>query len=203
MSIDNVAIDTENTSNYTDDVKKITEIEIVNDCIRNPNTGRFIKVGGRIFNELVNKKILNLDIKDKGKVLYYGDTKEEVLKVKNKLNIQEDDKHVVKTRNNKIITQRRTVSRDELTKKTREVAIQVYRENSHLFNDSMSSAEISDLLKTLISKKMIDDSADVKLKESLVWIAENVPSDEEVDDEEIDLDETEEENYEDTADDQE
>ena len=93
-------------------------IDIVDDYVINPITKRKIKVGGRVFNQLLNDNILQLTPDDKTKVIYSGDNKENALKVKEGLNTKEfSKKHILKVKGNKIKQERRRVTREELNNK--------------------------------------------------------------------------------------
>ena len=166
--------------------QKTYDIEIVNNTVVNPITGRNIKIGGRVFNQLVSKNILKLPDNDETKVIFIGDDPNTALKVKHSLNIT-DDKHTLKVKDNKIVQERRRVTKEELQKRMQDVTLAVYRENASLFNDSMSIPQVSDLLQNLINERMINNDSNDKLVKEGKYILENIDSESEESESEEDI----------------
>jgi hypothetical protein len=152
------------------------QLEIVANTVRNPLTGRTITTTGRAFQQLVNKNILKLSPDDNSKVIFYGDDPSTAIKVKQSLDVVEDTLHQLKLDGKgKIRKTRRIVSRTELSKKIQDVSIEVYKENIHLFNDSMPSEQVSSILENLIKQRMIDPKPKSKtMQKNIEYIIENV-----------------------------
>lgn len=160
--------------NTKDETKSTSgdSIEIVNNFIKNPVTGRAIKVGGRIFNQLVSKNILKLPENDLTKVIYVGNNPETALAVKKSLNLS-DGKHSLKVRGNNIVQERRRVTKAEIQKKMQDVTLKIYHENASLFTDDMNVEQVGHLLQNLINEKIVGGDGG-KLVKDCMFVLDNI-----------------------------
>ena len=168
--------------------------------VENPKTGRWIKVGGKLYNSLLAQKILNIESTGH-QVLYEGDNAHEVKKGMGKAIC--DDKHSIKIVNgNKIIKEARKINRDEIYTLTAEKAIEVFKQNRHKFKDDMSPKEIAVILKNLIQQRMVFNVTEIKKnKKQNQYVLREMPD--ESSEEEVTDSESEEEDEEEDEDDDE
>ena len=148
--------------------------------ILNPKTNRMIRIGGRIYNEMVKNNLLSLSKEDEtNKVVYTGESKEElytvgntVKKYENQMNPPAKGKYFAQ-RGNKIRERKRTMSRIELTNKVQERCLDLYLENKHLFTPDMDKEKVQHILNDLLHKDLA--GIPTKIKKKKKYIVSEVP----------------------------
>jgi hypothetical protein len=179
-------------------VNVITRQPIIDNHIINPHTGRKVKVGSRVFNQLLAKQVLKLDNTDTNCIIYEGDNPSQI---KNNLKNITDDKHTTRVINGKVFKQKRQTNRQELSRHIQDISLIVYQENKHLFDDpNMPQSKIQSLLQNLINQKLVDNASfpttlsenDKKIKSSFEYIVDNIPDEDEDDGDEDDEDDDDE-----------
>ena len=140
--------------------------------IKNPKTNRLIRIGGRIYNDLVKNNLLNTV--EQNRVIYEGLDKAEidrvgvtVMKYENKINPPSNNKYFAK-RNNKIFERKKTISRIDLTNDIQRRSLDLYLKHKHLFSDDMSTDEISSILNTLLHKDLAGLSTEIKVEKKFI-----------------------------------
>jgi len=141
-----------------------------NDKIYNPKTKRYIKIGGRAYVNMVKNNALNMELDNTNKVVYEGETKEEVDRVgdtiklyENKINPPPPGKYYVQ-RGNKIIERKKTQTRLELTNDIQKRCLKLYLENKNLFTDDMDKKAVEKILNDLLHKDLMGISTKIKKK---------------------------------------
>ena len=150
--------------------------------IKNPKTNRMIKIGGRVYNDLVRTNLLNIKEEDThNKIVYEGETKEEIKvvgdKIKDyetKLNPPSNNKYYVK-KDNKIRERKKTISRVELTNDIQRRCLDLYIKYKHLFTKDMDKVEVQRILNDLLHKDLA--GLDTSIKKKKKYVLGNIPKD--------------------------
>jgi hypothetical protein len=121
------------------------------DYVVNPITGLLIKVGGKVYHQLLKDKALGMDTETREDtvVLSSGATdeiKKHMKAPKNTVLIRRDDK---------IYAQRRKMTKDEYMNNAILKSAEVVKHHLHEFNDDMTDEQIATKIKQLVVQKMV------------------------------------------------
>jgi len=141
--------------------------------VRNPKTGRWITVGGRVYRGLQAENILNLETTEPNKVIFEGKNCKSVKKKLKNITLPKGKKLVI--HNNTVMTRNRTISRTEIAEKTKNLAIQIFKNSPERFK-GLSPAECSDLVQKMINQMMIDPNNNY-VKTQMKYIIANISDD--------------------------
>lgn len=129
------------------------KIDFNSNFVINPLTGRPIRIGGKVYMGLVSDNILKKDPRTRKKsIIYDGKNANDVLKGITK----EKDTNIRTRKDNKIIKYRRQIKREEVHNNAIGKALEVVKQNTHLFNEEMDDEELDSVLYNLVHQKMID-----------------------------------------------
>ena len=143
--------------------------------IKNPETNRLIRIGGRTYNDLVRNNLLKINKNEvDNKVVFEGETKEEldtvggtIKEYETKLNPPSKNKYYAQ-RGNKIVERKKTISRVELTNDIQRRCLDLYLKHKHLFTNEMKKEEIQSVLNQLLHKDLAGMDTSVKKKTKYV-----------------------------------
>ena len=143
--------------------------------IKNPNTNRMIRIGGRTYNDLVRNNLLNIKEENKhNKVVYEGASKEEVDAVGDRvkeyetiLNPPSENKYYVR-KGDKVRERKKTMSRLELTNDIQRRCLDLYIKHKHLFTKDMKKEEVQRVLNDLLHKDLAGLDTSIKKKRKFV-----------------------------------
>ena len=157
---------------------KRMEMEVKDDKIKNPKTGRWCKIGGTVFKKLVREHVINEgDMTYDNEVIYEGkDAKEVVKKLKN---IPLPPNKILYARNGVIKTRSCRVSKELIKERSRELGERVYRENPDEFV-GLNTSQIQQKILDLIGLEMV--KANSKIKSDFEYIIDNVDENDEYSD---------------------
>lgn len=158
----------------------LEKVEMKENKIKNPITGRWISIGAPTYKKLVRDKILNIDFYEKNNVIYAGNNAREVFENMNKNNLNIPSGKTVYVRNNKILTRNKRISKKDLEVKSKELALEIYREQPHLFV-GLTPKECKMVIQQEIHKKMVSDKPS-SIKTQMSYIIDNVSTDEDLSD---------------------
>ena len=149
--------------------------------IKNPATNRYIKIGGRVYREMVRNNLLGLDSSEgKNKVVFEGESREEIAaigdtvkKYEEKINPSSNNKYYAK-RNNKVFERKRSIGRVELTNDIQKRCLKLYLENKDLFNTEMSKDRIEGILNDLLHRDLA--GLDTTIKKTKKYVVGAIPT---------------------------
>jgi len=125
----------------------------ITDFVVNPLTGKLIKIGSRIYSQLMKDNILQLDHNTRKKtVVFDGDGDDEF---KKKLKV--GDNLTLIRRNGKIVENRRKITTMENIQHITKKSAEIVKEHLNDFTDDMDDDQIYKKVKSLLSQKIIGD----------------------------------------------
>ena len=125
----------------------------ISDFVINPLTGRLIKIGSRMYNQLMKDNILKLNPSTRKKTMVYdGDGDNEF---KKKLKVGENLNLI--RRNGKIVENRRKITTMENIQHITKKSAEIVKEHLNEFTDNMNDDEVYMKVKQLLSQKIIGD----------------------------------------------
>jgi hypothetical protein len=125
----------------------------ITDFVVNPITGKLIKIGSRIYNQLMKDNILKLDPSTRKKTVVYDGDGDNELKKKLKVG---DNLNLVR-RNGKIVENRRKITTMENIQHITKKSAEIVKEHINDFTDDMDDEQIYKKVKHLLSQKIIGD----------------------------------------------
>jgi len=148
------------------------------DYVVNPNTGQLIKVGGKLYHQLLKDKALGMDNETRNDtiVLSQGATDEI------KKNLKTPKNSVLVRKDDKIYAQRRKMTKHEYIDNTILKSAEVVKHHLHEFNDNMTDEEIATKIKRLVIQQMIGSVPVVEKKSKYVVLSTNDKQDYEISD---------------------
>jgi len=125
----------------------------ISDFVINPLTGRLIKIGSRMYNQLMKDNILKLNPTTRKKTLVFDGTGDNEFKKKLKVG---DNLSLVR-RNGKIVENRRKITTMENIQHITKKSAEIVKEHLNEFTDNMDDEEVYMKVKQLLSQKIIGD----------------------------------------------
>jgi len=153
--------------------------------ILNLETNRWIKVGGAVYNKLINKRILR--VKSDKSIVFYNGTQEKALSLKKDLkNADLPPNTELIARNGMLSTRQRNIKKQEINDHVQKIALEVYYENRDRIDPDLPTDEIQRLLRPLINQRLINEATlpsrkTTVLTKSVRYLLENLPEDSESD----------------------
>jgi hypothetical protein len=145
--------------------------------VKNPRTGRWCGVGSQTFKSLVKDQILNVEHWESNQVIYAGPNAKEIVKGLNPSSMGIPASKTVYVKNDKIMTRNKRVSREEVNAKMKELTMEVFKENPAKFK-GLTPEEVVELVNKLVMERMVSGGNN-SIKQKMMYIAENIYSDEE------------------------
>jgi hypothetical protein len=145
--------------------------------VKNPRTGRWCGVGSQTFKSLVKDQILNVEHWESNQVIYAGPNAKEIVKGLNPSSMGIPASKTVYVKNDKIMTRNKRVSREEVNAKMKELTMEVFKENPAKFK-GLTPDEVVELVNKLVMERMVSGGNN-SIKQKMMYIAENIYSDEE------------------------
>ena len=155
------------------------EINTINGVqkVKNPLTGRFIKIGSALFKKLVRTNIIDSGDFEENNVIYKGLDAEKVLNRLNKGALNIPKGKVVYATNGKIMTRNKRVTKEEIRQKTQEIGMQIYQENPSRFV-GLSVQQTRELINQLVSQKLVDPNfKESKVVKDMNYVIDHIDPD--------------------------
>lgn len=130
---------------------RVVSFKNASDYVVNPLTGQLIKVGGKVYHQLLKDKALGMDTdtRDDAVVLSSGATDEI------KKNMKAPKNSVLVRKDDKIYAQRRKMTKDEYMNNAILNSAEAVKDHLHEFNNDMTDDEIATKIKQIVVQKMI------------------------------------------------
>jgi len=121
------------------------------DYVVNPLTGQLIKVGGKVYHQLLKDRALGMDNDTRGdSVILSSGATDEIKK-----NMKAPKNTVLIRRDDKIYAQRRKMTKDEYMNNAILKSAEVVKHHLHEFNDDMTDEQIAAKIKQLVVQQMV------------------------------------------------